>query len=130
MNPETQRKALAASRRTALSVFADAGDDEMCSVAVKTTQALGDVRKVRYSTEIVAVGFTPQNKDEKCPTEDQQLELNKLWLPCRWSNLKLPSPKCTQSRKDGYKKDEERCPARQKRLNESLPMQSMFIKGV
>ena len=53
MNPEAQRKALAASRRAALSVFADAED------TIKMTQALGDVRNGKYSTEMVAVGSTP-----------------------------------------------------------------------
>ena len=68
MDPEAQRKALAAPRRAASLVFADAGDDKTSSV--KTTQAFGGVRKVKYSTEMVAVGFTPQNKDKKHPPED------------------------------------------------------------
>ena len=70
MNPEAQRRALAASRKAASSVFADAGDDEMSLIAVETAQALGDVRKVEYSTEIAAVGFPPQNRDERCSSED------------------------------------------------------------
>ena len=70
MNPEAQQRALAASRKAALSVFADAGDDEMSSIAVKTTPALGDVRKVKYSAELAAVGFAPRSQDEKCPSED------------------------------------------------------------
>ena len=76
-----------------MSVFADAGDDEMSSIAVKTAPALGNVRKVKYSAEMVAVWLSSQNRDEKCPLEDQQLELNKLWPV--WSDLKLLSPKCT-----------------------------------
>ena len=59
MSSEAQRKALGASRRAASSVFTDAGDDEISSVAVKTTQSFGDLEKVEYSTEVVAVGFTP-----------------------------------------------------------------------
>ena len=71
MNPEEQQRALVASRKAALSVFTDAGDDEANLIAVKTAPALGDVRKVKYSTEIAAVGFAPQNRDEKHPSEDQ-----------------------------------------------------------
>ena len=56
--------------------------------------------------------FTPWNRDEKHPSEDQQLELNKLQSPSRWSDLKLPSPKkhtqrCSQNRKDSCQKDSE-----------------------
>ena len=68
MNPEAQWRALAASRKAASSVFADAGDDEMSSIAVETASALGDVRKVEYSAELAAVGFIPQSRDEKCPS--------------------------------------------------------------
>ena len=60
INPEAQRRALVASRKAASSVFADAGDDEGDSIATKTAPTL-DVRKVEYSTEMAAVGFTPQN---------------------------------------------------------------------
>ena len=65
MNPEAQQRALAASRKAASLVFADAGDDEMSLIAIKTAQALGDVRKVEYSTEMAAVGYPPQNRDER-----------------------------------------------------------------
>ena len=58
INPEAQRRALAASRKAALSVFTDAGD-EVDLIAVKTAPALGDKRKVKYSAEMAAVGFTP-----------------------------------------------------------------------
>ena len=34
MNPKAQQRALAASRKAALSVFADAGDDEVDSIAI------------------------------------------------------------------------------------------------
>ena len=50
----------------------------MSLISVKTAPALGDVRKVKYSAEIAAVGFAPPNSDEKHPSEDQQLKLNKL----------------------------------------------------
>ena len=73
MKPELQRKALAASRRAASSVFADAGDDKMSLIAVKTAPAQ-DVRKFEYSAEIAAVGFTVGNRDEKHPSEDQQID--------------------------------------------------------
>ena len=82
-----------ASRKAASLVFADAGADETSSIAVKTAPALGDARKVKYSAEMAAVGFSPQNRDEKHPSEDQQLKLNKLWSASAWSDLKLPSPK-------------------------------------
>ena len=59
MNPEAQRRALAASRKAASLVFRDAGDDEMSLIAIKTAPALGDVRKVEYSAEMAAVEFAP-----------------------------------------------------------------------
>ena len=59
MNPEAQQRALVASRKAALSVFADAGDNKMSSITAKTAQALGDIRKVKYSTELAVVGFAP-----------------------------------------------------------------------
>ena len=37
MNTEAQKRALAASRKAALSVFANVGDDEVSSIAAKTT---------------------------------------------------------------------------------------------
>ena len=39
MNTEAQKRALAASRKAASSVFADVGDDEVSSIAVKTAPA-------------------------------------------------------------------------------------------
>ena len=59
MNTEAQRRALATSRKAASSVFADVGDEEVSSIAVQTAPAQGDVRKVEYSAEMAAVGFTP-----------------------------------------------------------------------
>ena len=70
MNPEAQGRALAASRKVASSVFTDAGDDEMSLIVGKTAPALGDVSKVKYSTEMAAVGFPPQNRDERHSSED------------------------------------------------------------
>ena len=95
MNQEAQRRALVASRKATSSVFTDAGDDKMSSIAVKTAPAPGDVRKVKYSTKMAAVGFAPQNRDEEHPSEDQQLKLNKLWSASGQSDLKPPSPKHT-----------------------------------
>ena len=37
MNTEAQKRALAASRKAASSVFTDVGDDEVSSIAVETT---------------------------------------------------------------------------------------------
>ena len=59
MNPEAQQRALAASRKAASSVLADAGDDEVDLIAVKTAPTLAGVRKVEYNTEMAAVGFAP-----------------------------------------------------------------------
>ena len=59
-----------ASRKAASLFFTDAGDDEVSLIAVKTATALGDVRQVQYSAEMAAVGFAPQNRDEKHPPED------------------------------------------------------------
>ena len=67
MNTEAQTRALAASRRAALSVFADVGNKEASLIAVQTAPAQGDVRKVEYSAKMAAVGFTPQSRDEGCP---------------------------------------------------------------
>ena len=78
MNPKAQRRALVASRKAASSVFTDAGDDEGDLITVKTALTLGDVRKLEYSTEMAAVGFTPQNRDEKSSSEDRQLKLSRL----------------------------------------------------
>ena len=59
MNPEAQQRALAASRKAASSVCADAGDEEVSLMTVKTAPAPRDVRKVEYSAELAVVGFTP-----------------------------------------------------------------------
>ena len=56
MDPESQRKVLAASRKAASSVFVDVGNDETGSIAMETTP---DVRRVEYRAEMAAVGSTP-----------------------------------------------------------------------
>ena len=61
MNTEAQRRALAASRKAASSVFTDVGDEEVSLIAVQTAPAQGDVRKVEYSAEMA------QSRDEGCP---------------------------------------------------------------
>ena len=63
MNTEAQKRALAASRKAASSVFADVGDDEVSSIAVQAAPVLGDVRRVEYSTERAEVGFSSQSRD-------------------------------------------------------------------
>ena len=78
MNVEAQRRAVATSRKATMSVFTDVGDEEASSISVPAASARGDVRKVKYSAEMAAVGFTPQSRDEGCPLRGQQLELNKL----------------------------------------------------
>ena len=81
MNTEAQRRALAASRKAASSIFADVGDEEVSLIAVPAAPAQGDVRKVEYSAEMAVVRFTPQSRDEGCPPRGLQLELNKLRPP-------------------------------------------------
>ena len=72
MNTEAQKRALAASRKAASSVFADVGDDEASSIAVKTAlvetaPVQGDVRRVEYNAEMAEVGFPAQSRDQGCP---------------------------------------------------------------
>ena len=61
MNAEAQKRALAASRKAASSVFTDVGDDEDSSVAAEAAPAQGDVRRVEYSAEMAEIGFPAQN---------------------------------------------------------------------
>ena len=68
MNTEAQKRALAASRKAALSVFTEVGDDEASSIAVKTAPVKtapvpGYVRRVEYSAEMAEVGFPSQSRD-------------------------------------------------------------------
>ena len=58
MHPESQRKALAASRKAASSVFMDVGNNETGSIAVETP-IQKDVRRVKYRAEMATVWFTP-----------------------------------------------------------------------
>ena len=67
MNTEAQKRALAASRKAASSVFTDVGDDEVSLIAVKTAPAQGDVRRVEYSVEMAEVGFPSRRRDGDCP---------------------------------------------------------------
>ena len=62
MNREAQRRALAASREAASSVFTNVGDEEVSLIAAKTAPVetapvRGDVRRVEYSVEMAEVGF-------------------------------------------------------------------------
>ena len=68
VNTEAQRRALAASRKAALSVFTEVGDEEVSSIAVKTAPVQSDVRRVEYSAEMAEVGFPSQSRDEGCPS--------------------------------------------------------------
>ena len=63
MNTEAQKRALAASRKAASSVFADFGDDEESLIAVQAAPVQGDVRKVEYSVEMAEVGYSSQSRD-------------------------------------------------------------------
>ena len=93
VNTEAQKRALAASRKAALSVFTDVGDDEASLMAVKTAPVQGDVRRVEYSVEMAEVGFPSQSGDGGSPLWGQQLELNKLWPAREQLDLRLPPPK-------------------------------------
>ena len=57
MDAEAQKRAFAASRKAASSVFADVGDDEASSIAVQAAPDRGDVRRVQYSAEMAEFGF-------------------------------------------------------------------------
>ena len=46
MNAEAEKRALAASRKAASSVFIDVGDDEASSIAVQAAPVQGDVRRI------------------------------------------------------------------------------------
>ena len=76
MNTEAQRRALAASRKAALSIFTDVGDEEAGWIAVKTAPVRGDVRRVEYSAEMIEVGFPSQSRDEGCPPRGQGNNVN------------------------------------------------------
>ena len=54
---QNHKRALAASRKAASSVFTDVGDDEESSIAVEAAPARGDVRRVEYSAEMAELGF-------------------------------------------------------------------------
>ena len=92
-NTEAQKRALAASRKAASSVFTAVGDDEASSMAVKTAPVRGDVRRVEYSAEMAEVGFPSQSRDGGCPQRRRQLKLNKLWPAREQLDLRLPPPK-------------------------------------
>ena len=77
MNTEAQRRALAASRMAASSVFPDVGDDEASSIAVKTAPV--------------------QSRDGGCPPSGRQLKLNKFWPAREQLDLRLPPLKHSQS---------------------------------
>ena len=78
MNAKSQKRALAASRKAASSVFTDVGDDEVSSIAVQAAPVHGDVRRVEYSVEMAEVGFPSQSRDQGGSLREWQLKLNKL----------------------------------------------------
>ena len=96
MNTEAQKRALAASRKAASSVFSDAGDDEVGLIAVKTAPVQGDVGRVEYSVEMAEVGF-PSQRDGGCPPRGKQHKLNKLWSAKEQLDLRLPPQRHSQS---------------------------------
>ena len=60
-------RALATSRKSALSVFTDVGNDEVSSIAVETAPVRGDMRRAEHSAEMAEVGFPFQSRDRGCP---------------------------------------------------------------
>ena len=62
MNTEAQKRALAASRKAALSVFTDFRDDDASSITVNAVPVQCDVRRVEYSAEMAEVGFSSQSR--------------------------------------------------------------------
>ena len=60
---QAQKRALAASRKAASSVFTDVGDDEVSLIAVQAAPVQGDVRRVEYSVEMTEGGFPSQSRD-------------------------------------------------------------------
>ena len=116
MNAEAQTRARAASRKAASSVFADVRDDEASSILVQAAPIQGDVRKVEYSAELAEVGFPSQSMDRGGSLREQQLELNKLQSARGQSDLRLPTPKHSQSQSqtrygDRQRDNQERCGA-------------------
>ena len=98
MITEAQKRALAASRKAASSVFTNVGDDEVSLIAaetppVETARARSDVRRVEYSAEMAEVGFSSWSRDGGCPLRGRQLELNKLQPAGEQLDLRLPPPK-------------------------------------
>ena len=63
MNTEAQKRALAASRKAASSVFTDVGDNKASSIAVQAAPVRGDVGRVEYSEEMAEVRFPSQSRD-------------------------------------------------------------------
>ena len=65
MNVEAQKRALAASRKAASSVFADVGDDEESPIAAEATPVQSDVRRIEYSAEVAEIDFPSQSGDRR-----------------------------------------------------------------
>ena len=63
MNAEAQKRALAASRKAASSVFTDEWDDEDSTALAEAAPAQGYVRRVEYSAEMAEIGFPAQSRD-------------------------------------------------------------------
>ena len=108
-----KRRALAASRKAASSVFTDNGDDEVSSIAVKTAPVAtapvqGDVRRVEYSAEMAEVGFPSRSRDGGCPLRGQQLKLNRLQPAREQLDLRLSLPKHSQSQSQSRYGDHRR----------------------
>ena len=65
MNVEAQRRALAASRKVASSVFADVEDDDESSIVAESAPVQSDLRRVEYSAEMAEIGFPSQSRGQR-----------------------------------------------------------------
>ena len=108
MNAEAQKRALAASRKAASSVFADVRDDKVSSIAVQAAPVQGEVRRTEYSVEMAEVGFPSQSRDQGSSLREWELKLNKLWPAWGQSDMRLPPPKRSRSQSQSRYGDRQR----------------------
>ena len=69
---QNHKRALAASRKAASSVFTDVGDDEESLIAAEAAPAQSDVRRVECSAEMAEIGFPAQSGDQRDSPKEQQ----------------------------------------------------------
>ena len=91
------KRAFAAFRKAALSMFPDVGDDETSLIAVPAPPVRVDVRRIEYSAEMAELGFPSKSRAQGLSPKEWQIELNKLWPTERQEDLRLPPLKHSQS---------------------------------